>query len=44
MDKDYYECQACNNHSEISEVAVPYAFKLLVQELMAVNVLPRIRT
>lgn len=44
MDKDYYECNACNNHSEISEVAVPYAFKLLVQELMAVNVLPRIRT
>lgn len=43
MDKDYYQCLSCNNTTEISEVAVPYAFKLMVQELTSVNVLPRIR-
>lgn len=44
MDKDYYQCISCNNTTDISEVAVPYAFKLMVQELTSVNILPRIRT
>jgi len=44
MDKDYYQCLSCNNTTDISEVSVPYAFKLMVQELTSVNVLPRIRT
>lgn len=44
MDKDYYVCHNCNNHTEFSEVVIPYAFKLLVQELTSVNILPRIRT
>lgn len=43
MDKNYYKCETCNT-TNISEVAVPYAFKLMVQELTAVNILPRIRT
>ena len=41
--KDYYYCKACNNSSAISAVVLPYAAKLLFQELMAVNILPRIR-
>lgn len=43
MDKDYYVCNGCNNHTDFSNVAMPYAFKLMVQELTAVNILPRIR-
>lgn len=43
MDKDYYVCNNCNNHTEFSNVAMPYAFKLMVQELTAVNILPRIK-
>jgi DNA-directed RNA polymerase II subunit RPB2 len=43
MDKDYYVCNNCNNHTEFSDVAMPYAFKLMCQELTAVNIVPRIR-
>jgi DNA-directed RNA polymerase II subunit RPB2 len=50
MDKDIYICHACNklpeNQGETAyahKVVMPYAFKLLVQELMAINILPRIR-
>ena len=43
-DKDYYRCKGCNNSTRISTVVTPYAFKLLIQDLMAVNILPRIRT
>jgi DNA-directed RNA polymerase beta subunit len=50
MDKDIYICLACNklqeNQGEMAyatKIVLPYAFKLLVQELMAINILPRIR-
>ena len=41
INKNAYYCQACSG-TEISRVTVPYAFKLLVQELMAINILPKI--
>jgi DNA-directed RNA polymerase II subunit RPB2 len=44
MDKDYYTCPICPDCNKFSEVCIPYAFKLLVQELMSVNILPMIKT
>ena len=41
---DIYYCPSCNNYNEISKIVIPYAFKLLVHELMAMCIAPRIRT
>ena len=44
IDKDYYICKSCHNTNRISAIVMPYAAKLLFQELMSVNIVPRIRT
>ncbi len=44
QDTDVYICVACKNKTRISKIIIPYAFKLLIQELMAINIAPRIRT
>lgn len=38
-----FECQNCQNTSQICQVKIPYACKLLFQELMALQLAPRIR-
>lgn len=44
VNKQLWYCTACKNQTEISKISVPYAFKLMVQELQAINILPRIFT
>lgn len=39
-----YKCDNCKDSTDISKIQVPYSFKLLSQELMALNIMPRIRT
>jgi len=42
INKNIYICDSCKN-SDTHKVQLPYAFKLMMQELMAINILPRIR-
>lgn len=35
-------CRVCNSHADVHDVRMPYAFKLLLQELMAMNIAARL--
>ena len=37
-------CKTCNNTTHFAKVEIPYAYKLLSQELQTINVVPRIIT
>jgi DNA-directed RNA polymerase II subunit RPB2 len=43
IDSNHYICDSCRETKKISTVSLPYAFKLMVQELLAINIMPRIR-
>jgi DNA-directed RNA polymerase II subunit RPB2 len=42
--KHIHICNVCDNKTDFSYVKIPYSFKLLIQELISMNVVPRIMT
>jgi DNA-directed RNA polymerase beta subunit len=40
---DVWFCPPCENYNDVHAVMIPYAFKLMIQELKAMCIAPRIR-
>ena len=40
-DKEIYKCNMCENITDFTKVNIPYAYKLLSQELISMNIAPR---
>lgn len=44
LDITVHNCAICNNTTDFAYVEIPYAFKLLAQELQTINCVPRLLT
>ncbi|CAH6421816.1 DNA-directed RNA polymerase subunit RPB2 [uncultured virus] len=40
---DIHYCPGCKNKTDVAKIKIPYAFKLLVQEMMAMSVVARLK-
>jgi DNA-directed RNA polymerase beta subunit len=43
-DMSVHVCRMCDNTAAFARVEIPYAYKLLTQELQTINIVPRIIT
>ena len=39
-----HKCNTCDNRTDFAYVEVPYAYKLMSQELQSINIVPRLIT
>lgn len=44
LTKQNFECRPCKNKNQVAQVFIPYAAKLLFQELAAMNIASRMFT